>query len=75
MDKTQFQMNERPQYKASHTESHRRESEKYTCMHWHMRPLPKYNPSSTDTERSNKWDVLKLKCFCKAKGRVNKTKW
>ena len=32
------------------------------------------NPSSTDTERNNKWDLLKLKSFCKAKDTVSKTK-
>ena len=36
--------------------------------------FPKYNPSSADTERNNKWDLLKLRSFCKAKGMVNKTK-
>ena len=45
-------------------------------MHWHRRLLPKYNSSSTDTERNNyKWDLLKLKIFYKAKDTVNKTKW
>ena len=32
------------------------------------------NPSSTDTERNNKRDLLKLKSFCKAKDTANKTK-
>ena len=74
MHKTQIQMDQRPQHKASHTEPHRRESGKYTWTHWHRRPLPKYNPSSTDTERNNKLDLLKLRSFYKAKDTVNKAK-
>ena len=42
-------------------------------MHGHSSPLPKYN---TNTLRAtiNKWDLLKLRSFCKAKVKVNKTK-
>ena len=39
------------------------------------RPLPKYNSSSTNTENNNKWELLKLRSFCKAKDTVHKTKW
>ena len=75
MHKTQVQMDQRPQHKASYTEPYRRESGKYTWMHWHREPFPKYNSSSTDTETINKWDLLKLKIFFKAKDMVNKIKW
>ena len=44
-------------------------------MHLHRRWLPKYHASSTYTERNNKWDLLKLRSFCKTKDTVNKTKW
>ena len=34
-----------------------------------------YNPSSTDNKATvNKWDLLKLRSFCKAKDTVIKTK-
>ena len=43
-------------------------------MHWDGRPSPKYNPSITDMrEIINKWNLLKLRSFCKAKDTVNKT--
>ena len=41
---------------------------------WEAHLNAKYNPSSTYTKRINKWDLLKLKSFCKAKDTVNKTK-
>ena len=43
-------------------------------MHGHRIPLPKYNPSNTDNESNNKWDLLKLRSFCKEQDIVNKTK-
>ena len=26
-------------------------------------------------QTNNKWDSMKLKCFCKAKGTIDRTKW
>ena len=71
----EIQLDQRSQYKTNHTETHNRESRKYSRMHWHRRSLPKYKSSSSDSERNiNKCDFLKLRCFCKAKDTVNKTK-
>ena len=53
MQKTQVKMYQKPQHKTKHTEPHRTESGKYTSIHWHRRPLPKYNLSSTVTEENN----------------------
>ena len=44
-------------------------------MHWHRKPLPKYNSvPQTLKEKINKWDFLKLRNFHKAKDTVNMTK-
>ena len=53
MHKTRVHMDQRPQPKVSHTEPYRRESGKCTWTPWHRESLPKYNPSSMDTERNN----------------------
>ena len=54
MHKTQVRMDQGPQYKFNYTKPDGKESGKYSSMHGHKRPLPKYNPSSTDTERNKK---------------------
>ena len=44
-------------------------------MHGNRRPLPKYNPVAQILRATiNKWYILKLRSFYKAKDTVNKTK-
>ena len=44
-------------------------------MNGHRRLLPEFSPvAKTLREKINKWDLLKLTHFCKAKDTVNKTK-
>ena len=76
MHKTEVQMDQRPQHKANHTEPHRTESEKYTleCIGTGNHFLNITPVAQTLRETINKWDLLKLKSFCKAKDTVNKTK-
>ena len=75
MHKTQVQMDRRPQHKASHAEPHRRESgstlERIGTGDHFLNRTP---AARTLRETINKWDLLKLKNFCKAKDTVNKTK-
>ena len=66
MHKTQVQMDQRPQHKASHTEPYRRKSGNHFL---NITPT-----AQTLRETINKWDLLKLKTFCKAKDIVSKTK-
>ena len=48
----------------------------YPWMNGHRRPLPKYNTNSTTLRTIiNKWKLLKLRSFCKAKDTVIKAKW
>ena len=72
MHKTQVQMGQRPQHKASHTEPYRREStlERFGTGDHFLNITP---VAQTLRETINKWDLLKLKSFCKAKDTVNKT--
>ena len=76
MHKTQVQIDQRPQYKASHTEPYRREMGN-TLEHIgtgdHF--LNIISVAQTLGETVNKWDILKLRSFCKTKDIVNKTKW
>jgi hypothetical protein len=62
-------------YKMRYTDSNRRESgeEPQTCGHrgkFTDRTPMVYAPKST----IDKWDLIKLKSFCKSKDTVNRTK-
>ena len=74
MHKTQVQMDQKTQDKTNHTKPHKKRKWEVHLNALARRLLPTYYPSSTDTERNNKWDLLKLRNFCKAKDIVNKTK-
>ena len=76
MHKTQVQMDQRPQHKASHTLNIIEEKVGNTLEsigtgnHFlNITPV-----TQTLREKRNKWDLLKLKSFRKAKNIVNKTK-
>ena len=72
MHKTQVQMDQRPQHKASHTEPYRREST-LECIDTGDHFLNRTPGAQTLRETINKWDFKKLKSFCKAKDIINKT--
>jgi hypothetical protein len=68
--KAQVQMDQGPQHKTRYIESNRRESGKEPLTHGHGKfpPMAQALRSSID-----KWDLMKLKSFCKAKDIVNRT--
>ena len=75
MYKTQVQMDKRPQCKSDHTGPDRRESgNSLQCMgtgdhYLYITPVDQALRAAID-----KWGLLKLRSFCKAKDTVNKTK-
>jgi hypothetical protein len=64
-----------PPHKIRYTETNRREGEEEPWTHGHRGKIPKMNwmayalRSTTD-----KWDLIKLQSFCKAKDTINRTK-
>ena len=74
--KTQIQIDQRPQYETNHIEFHTREVGS-TLELFDTRDDSLNITPVTHTLRTkiNKWDLLKLKRFCKAKELVLKTKW
>jgi hypothetical protein len=72
--KTQVQVDQRPPHKTRYTETNRKESEKEPRAHGHRENLPKQNSNSL-CSKIDKWDLIKLQSFCKAKETVVRTKW
>ena len=67
MHKTQVQLDQRPQHKASHTEPYREKvgstPERIGTGDHFLNITP---AAQTLRETVNKWDLLKLRSFCKA---------
>ena len=63
-------------HKTRYTETIRGESEKEPQTHWHRGEFPEQSPMAYALRSTiDKWDLIKLKSFCKAKVTINKTKW
>jgi hypothetical protein len=78
LQKAQIQVNQGPQHKTKYTESNRRESGKEPQTHWGRGKFPEQNTNGSGskiTKKIDKWDLMKLKIFCKAKDTVNRTNW
>jgi hypothetical protein len=71
--KPQVQVDQGPQYKTRYTESNRRESGNDPQTHWHGGKFPKQTSDCSGLRsRIDKWDLMKLESFCKAKNIVNR---
>ena len=69
-------MDQGPQHKTRYTESNRRESGKEPQTHWQGDGgnfLNRTPMAQALRSRIDKWDLVKLKSFCKAKDTVNRT--
>jgi hypothetical protein len=67
-------MDQGPQHETRYTESNRRESGKDSETQRHRGKFPKQNSNgSVLKSRSEKWNLMKLKSFCRAKDIVNRT--
>jgi hypothetical protein len=65
-----------PPHKTRYTESNRKESGKEPQTHGHRDNFPEQNTNDFAVRsRIDKWDLIKLQSFCKAKDTVNRTKW
>ena len=75
----QVQVDQGPQHKTRYTESNRRESGKVPGTHWHRgggeNSLNRTPMAQALRSRIDKWDLMKLKSFCKANDIVNRTNW
>ena len=71
--KAQVQVDQGPPHKTRHTETNRRESGEVSATHGHRGKFPEQKTNSLRS-RINKWDLIKLQSFCKAKDTVNRTK-
>jgi hypothetical protein len=68
-------VDQRPPHKSRDTEINRGESEEKPRRYGHSGKIPKQKSMSCAVRsRINKWDLIKLQRFCKAKDTVNKTK-
>ena len=68
-------MDQRPLYKTGYTETNRTESRKELRTHRHSGNFPEQNTNGYALRsRIDKWDLMKLQSFCKAKDTVNRTK-
>ena len=74
MQKTQVQMDQRPQHKLSHLieEKVRNSLEHMGTGDHFLNITPVVQTLKTAI---NKWDLSKWRSFCKVKDTVNKTKW
>ena len=69
-------MGQRPQHKTNHTEPHKRESRStLECIDTGDHFLNITPAAQALRKTINKWDLLNLRIFCKAKDTVNKIKW
>ena len=68
LHKAQVQVDQVPQHKTRYTESNRRESGEEPGTHCHRDKFPNRTPMAQDLRSTiHKWDLMKLKSFCKAK--------
>ena len=73
--KDQVQVDQGPPHKTRFSETNRRESREQHQTHGHRRKVPEQNTNSYALRsRIDKWDLIKLQRFCKAKDTVNRTK-
>ena len=76
MYKAQFQVDQGPPHKTKYTETNRRESGEKPQTRGHRGKFPEQNTNCLCLRsRPNKWDLIKLQSFYKAKDTVNRPKW
>jgi len=63
-----------PPHKIRYTETNRRESGEELQTHRNRGKFPEQNTNDTLRSRIDKWDLIKLQSFCKAKDIANRTK-
>jgi hypothetical protein len=75
--KAQFQVDQGLSHKTRYTESNIGESGEEPRTHGHRGKFPEQNTNGLCFLRSaiDKWYLIKLQSFCKAKDTVNRTKW
>jgi hypothetical protein len=74
LHKAQGQVDQRPQHKTRYTESNRRESGKEPPTYGHGGSFLNRTPMAQALRSGiDKWDLMKLKSFCKADDIVNRT--
>jgi hypothetical protein len=75
MYKSQVKMKQAPPHESRYTESNRRDCGVNSQTHKHRKKILKRTPMAYALRpRIDKWDLIKLKSFCKEKDTVNKTK-
>jgi hypothetical protein len=74
LQKSQVQVHQGYQHEARYTEFNRREHGKKLCTHWYRGNLLNRTPMvQAQRSRTDKWDLMRLKTFSKAKDIVNRT--
>jgi hypothetical protein len=64
-----------PSHKTRYTDTYRGERGEETQTHGHSGKIPEQNTNGLCLRsRIDKWDLIKLQSFCKAKDTVNRTK-
>jgi hypothetical protein len=69
-------VDQEPSHKTRCAESNRRDSGEEPPTHEHRENLLNRTPMAyVLRSKFDKWDLINLKTFCKAKENVNRTKW
>jgi hypothetical protein len=71
--RAQVQVAQGPQQKTRYSESYRRERGKEHRTHWHRGAGDFLRTPMALRSRIDKWDLIKLESFCKAKDIVDNT--
>jgi hypothetical protein len=72
----QVQVDQGPPHETRYTETNRRKSGEEPQTHWHRGNFPEQNTNGLCSKiNSDKWELMKLQIFDKAKDTVNRTKW